>query len=90
MGYTLVLYRNVCCHSDLSMLRVNWSILEQHQVMSWMSGCGTSCSLTLEILAAALLISLKVLVLTFWVEKLKSKLREFSTSSELHRHCWIS
>lgn len=46
-----------------------------------MSGCGTNCSLTLEILAAAFLISLKLLIVTFLVEKLKSKLKEFSISS---------
>lgn len=46
-----------------------------------MSGCGTSCSLTLEILATAFLISLQLLILTFPVEKLKSKLKEFSISS---------
>lgn len=89
MGYTLVLYRSACCHWELSMLRIYWYILEQRQVMSWMSGCGTSCSLTLEILAAAFQISLGVLVLMFWVEKLRSKLKEFSVSSKLRRHCWI-
>lgn len=48
-----------------------------------MSGCGTSCSLTVETLAAAFPDSLELLVLKFLVEKPKSKLKEFSVSSVL-------
>lgn len=48
-----------------------------------MSGCGASCSLTVQILAAAFPVSLKLLALKFLVVKPRSKLKEFSVSSVL-------